>query len=198
MKLSRRRASQMVGSALLASALGAGILGCSKPKEETEPAEADTAKLAPIKIGILRSLSGTMAISETVLKDFMLMQVEELNDKGGLLGRKIEPVVVDPASNWPLFRRRRATCCSVRRYPVTVPDIAPSTTELPMNPVLATSETFICRGCYYILDLNRGAPNVPPGTAFDAIVANFRCPDCGTDRSNFRQYQADATLASSA
>ncbi len=59
-----------------------------------------------IKIGILHSLSGTMAISETILKDLMLMQVAELNAKGGLLGKQIEPVVVDPASNWPLFAEK--------------------------------------------------------------------------------------------
>ncbi len=59
-----------------------------------------------IKIGILHSLSGTMAISETILKDLMLMQVAEMNAKGGLLGKKIEPVVVDPASNWPLFAEK--------------------------------------------------------------------------------------------
>ena len=59
-----------------------------------------------IKIGILHSLSGTMAISETILKDLMLMEVAEMNAKGGLLGKKIEPVVVDPASNWPLFAEK--------------------------------------------------------------------------------------------
>src|ERR1700730_1732875 len=59
-----------------------------------------------IKIGILHSLSGTMAISETILKDLMLMEVADINAKGGLLGRKIEPVVVDPASNWPLFAEK--------------------------------------------------------------------------------------------
>ena len=59
-----------------------------------------------IKVGILHSLSGTMAISETILKDVMLMQIAELNAKGGLLGKKIEPVVVDPASNWPLFAEK--------------------------------------------------------------------------------------------
>src|SRR6202453_868390 len=59
-----------------------------------------------IKVGILHSLSGTMAISETILKDVMLMQIDELNAKGGLLGKKIEPVVVDPASNWPLFAEK--------------------------------------------------------------------------------------------
>ncbi|HEX4411866.1 MAG TPA: urea ABC transporter substrate-binding protein [Xanthobacteraceae bacterium] len=59
-----------------------------------------------IKIGILHSLSGTMAISETTLKDVMLMLIDEQNKKGGLLGKKLEAVVVDPASNWPLFAEK--------------------------------------------------------------------------------------------
>ena len=59
-----------------------------------------------IKIGILHSLSGTMAISETILKDQMMMQVAELNAHGGLLGKKVEAVVVDPASDWPLFAEK--------------------------------------------------------------------------------------------
>src|SRR3954453_20023944 len=56
-----------------------------------------------IKVGVLHSLSGTMAISETALKNTALMEIDEINAKGGLLGKKLEPVVVDPASNWPLF-----------------------------------------------------------------------------------------------
>ncbi len=59
-----------------------------------------------IKVGILHSLSGTMAISETTLKDVMLMLIEEQNKKGGVLGKKLEAVVVDPASNWPLFAEK--------------------------------------------------------------------------------------------
>ncbi|MET0048847.1 MAG: urea ABC transporter substrate-binding protein [Sedimenticola sp.] len=59
-----------------------------------------------IKVGILHSLSGTMAISETTLKDTMLMLIEEQNKKGGVLGKQLEPVVVDPASNWPLFAEK--------------------------------------------------------------------------------------------
>ena len=59
-----------------------------------------------IKVGILHSLSGTMAISETVLKDTVLMAIDEINAKGGLLGKKLEAVVVDPASNWPLFAEK--------------------------------------------------------------------------------------------
>lgn len=59
-----------------------------------------------IKVGVLHSLSGTMAISETTLKDTMLMLIEEQNKKGGVLGKKLEAVVVDPASNWPLFAEK--------------------------------------------------------------------------------------------
>jgi len=66
------------------------------------PAQAEET----IKVGILHSLSGTMAISETTLKDTMLMLIDEQNKKGGLLGKKLEPVVVDPASNWPLFAEK--------------------------------------------------------------------------------------------
>lgn len=59
-----------------------------------------------IKVGILHSLSGTMAISETSLKDVALMAIEEINANGGLLGKQLEPIVVDPASNWPLFAEK--------------------------------------------------------------------------------------------
>jgi urea transport system substrate-binding protein len=59
-----------------------------------------------IKVGVLHSLSGTMAISETTLKDAMLMLIEEQNKKGGVLGKQLEPVVVDPASDWPLFAEK--------------------------------------------------------------------------------------------
>src|SRR5881396_2565724 len=59
-----------------------------------------------IKVGILHSLSGTMAISETVLKDVALMTIDEINAKGGVMGKKLEPIVVDPASNWPLFAEK--------------------------------------------------------------------------------------------
>src|SRR5471030_691375 len=59
-----------------------------------------------IKVGIMHSLSGTMAISETPLKDIALMTIDEINAKVGVLGKKLEPVVVDPASNWPLFAEK--------------------------------------------------------------------------------------------
>ena len=60
----------------------------------------------PVKIGVLHSLSGTMAISEVSLRDVVLMAVEEINAKGGVVGRQIQPVVVDPASNWDLFAEK--------------------------------------------------------------------------------------------
>ena len=59
-----------------------------------------------VKVGVLHSLSGTMAISETSLRDVLLFTFDEINAKGGVMGKKIEPVVVDGASNWPLFAEK--------------------------------------------------------------------------------------------
>jgi urea transport system substrate-binding protein len=87
--LPRRHALKTVAAAMLA----AGALS---------PAFAQNT----IKVGVLHSLSGTMAISETVLKDTVLMAIDEINAKGGVMGKKLEPVVVDPASNWPLFAEK--------------------------------------------------------------------------------------------
>jgi len=82
---------------------------------------ASTSVLAQntIKVGVLHSLSGTMAISETVLKDVTLMAIEEINAKGGLLGKKLEPVVVDPASNWPLFAEKARQLLAQDKVAVT-------------------------------------------------------------------------------
>jgi len=106
----------------LAACCQVWLVGCSKdapPASDTKPAESTTAAASDspkpaatpattdtIKVGILHSLSGTMAISETSLRDVALMTIEEINAKGGLLGRKLEAVVVDPASNWPLFAEK--------------------------------------------------------------------------------------------
>jgi urea transport system substrate-binding protein len=89
---------QMKGT-FLTIPLACGLLACSA-------FSAGAAAEDTIKVGILHSLSGTMAISETTLKDTMLMLIEEQNKKGGVLGKKLEPVVVDPASNWPLFAEK--------------------------------------------------------------------------------------------
>ena len=72
-----------------------------------------------IKVGILHSLSGTMAISETALKETALMAIEEINKKGGVLGKKLEPVVVDPASNWPLFAEKARQLLAQDKVAVT-------------------------------------------------------------------------------
>jgi len=80
-------------TAILALILGIALAGVAQA--------ADT-----IKVGVLHSLSGTMAISETTLKDTILMLVEQQNEEGGLLGKQLEAVVVDPASNWPLFAEK--------------------------------------------------------------------------------------------
>ena len=74
--------------------------------EEAPPAKPKGKETGPIKVGILHSLSGTMAISETSLKDVALMTIDSINKAGGVLGRQLEPVVVDPASNWPLFAEK--------------------------------------------------------------------------------------------
>nr|WP_115853772.1 urea ABC transporter substrate-binding protein [Kushneria indalinina] len=92
-----------MGSLALSRPLLVGALlsaGAALGLSDDARAEADS---DPIRVGILHSLSGTMAISESTLKDEMLMLIEEQNEHGGLLGRKLEPVVVDPASDWPLF-----------------------------------------------------------------------------------------------
>jgi len=86
------------GKAIASMALAAALL----LPAAWSPAQAEDT----IKIGVLHSLSGTMAISETTLKDTVLMMVDDLNKHGGLLGKKVEAVVVDPASNWPLFAEK--------------------------------------------------------------------------------------------
>jgi urea transport system substrate-binding protein len=70
--------------------------------------KVSTAQQPTIKVGIRHALSGTMAISETTLKDTVLMLIEEQNKKGGLLGRKLEAVVVDPTSDWPKWTEKAA------------------------------------------------------------------------------------------
>ncbi len=84
--------------------LAAALTGCGGSGDAPESAAGPTGD--PIKVGVLHSLSGTMAISETTLKDTVLMMVAEQNAGGGLLGRPVEAVVVDPASDWPLFAER--------------------------------------------------------------------------------------------
>src|SRR5467141_910754 len=90
------RKRKLRGALAMAGAMAISAMLASAKAEDT------------IKVGVLHSLSGTMAISETTLKDTVLMMIDEQNKKGGLLGKKLEAVVVDPASNWPLFAEKAA------------------------------------------------------------------------------------------
>ncbi|WP_221409019.1 urea ABC transporter substrate-binding protein [Reichenbachiella versicolor] len=90
---------------VMIAAIGSVLISCSTPSKKTETKEAP-AETKTAKIGILHSLSGTMAISEVSLKDVVEMAVEEINADGGVLGMPIEPVVVDPASDWDLFAEK--------------------------------------------------------------------------------------------
>ena len=94
-------------AAIASVMMAAGIVGQAARAADT------------IKVGILHSLSGTMAISETTLKDTALMAIEEINAKGGVLGKKLEPVVVDPASNWPLFAEKARQLLTQDKVAVT-------------------------------------------------------------------------------
>jgi urea transport system substrate-binding protein len=97
---SAKSLAALSATALLASGLAAAAQDC------------------PIKVGVLHSLSGTMAISETTLKDTMLMLVAQQNEKGGLLGCELEAVVVDPASDWPLFAEKARELLTVHEVDV--------------------------------------------------------------------------------
>ncbi|MBM1813879.1 urea ABC transporter substrate-binding protein [Pseudosulfitobacter pseudonitzschiae] len=92
----------MLSGTIVAASLGSAVMAAD-----------DT-----IKVGVLHSLSGTMAISETTLKDTMLMLVEQQNAKGGLLGKQLEAVVVDPASDWPLFAEKARELLTVHNVDV--------------------------------------------------------------------------------
>lgn len=97
--------------------------GCGKgPASKPTGSAAATTPAAlgdSVKVGVLHSLSGTMAISETSLRDVVLMAVEEINDEGGVLGKTLEPVVVDPASDWPLFAEKAKELISEHNVAVT-------------------------------------------------------------------------------
>jgi urea transport system substrate-binding protein len=103
MHVSKLNLSRILGAATVAAGIAVSV-----------PAFAQQ----PIKVGVLHSLSGTMAISETTLKDTVLMMVDDINKKGGLLGRKVEAVVVDPASNWPLFAEKARELISKEKVDV--------------------------------------------------------------------------------
>jgi len=110
--LTRRGFGGLGAAAISLAAVGAAKTMVTAAEAQPAATPAPSAG-APIKVGILHSLSGTMAISETTLKDVMLMLIDQQNAKGGVLGRKLEAVVVDPASNWPLFAEKARGLLSV-------------------------------------------------------------------------------------
>ncbi len=115
-KLSRRGLGRFGAAVATIAAIGA-VKAATTPAAAQAPAGGQGS--GTIKVGILHSLSGTMAISETTLKDVMLMLIEQQNAKGGLLGKKLEAVVVDPASNWPLFAEKARQLISVDKCAAT-------------------------------------------------------------------------------
>jgi urea transport system substrate-binding protein len=101
------RRSFVKATALSVALASAGLLSFAAHAAET------------IKVGVLHSLSGTMAISETALKETVLMTIDEINKAGGVMGKKLEPVVVDPASNWPLFAEKARQLLTKDKVAVT-------------------------------------------------------------------------------
>lgn len=104
MKSNKPKYSFLLKSLSLLMLSASLLVSCSKAPEGGTEAKTDSTET--VKIGVLHSLSGTMAISEVSLKDVVEMAVEEINTTGGVLGKKIEPVVVDPASDWDLFAEK--------------------------------------------------------------------------------------------
>ena len=90
---------------LLSSTLALGAIATAAAAQDAD---------CPIKVGVLHSLSGTMAISETTLKEVMEMLVAQQNEKGGVLGCELEAVVVDPASDWPLYAEKARELLTVQ------------------------------------------------------------------------------------
>lgn len=95
------------------------VLTSCGPKKEKKTGEATSVPSETIKVGILHSLSGTMAISEVSLKDVVLMAIDEINTAGGVLGKKLEPVIVDPASDWDLFAEKAKELLTKDKVDVT-------------------------------------------------------------------------------
>ena len=146
---------------LLLRAAGAALGGALALGATAAFAADDT-----IKIGILHSLSGTMAISETTLKDVMLMLIDEQNKKGGVLGKKLEAVVVDPASNWPLFAEKAKELIEKDKVSVVFgcwtsvsrKSVLPVFKELELDPVLSRAIRGRGIGAQRLLHRRRAQP----------------------------------------
>ena len=101
---------KLVIKSVMAAVIGCSVLGfnssCSSNKSSDKVASTDTSNDSIVEIGILHSLSGTMAISEVSLRDVLLMGIDEINANGGVLGKTVVPKIVDPASDWDLFAEK--------------------------------------------------------------------------------------------
>ena len=106
-KFSQKIRKRITGAITLTLIAGLLLTGCSSSQTSTETGKSATPDSGDtIKVGILHSLSGTMAISEVSVKDAEMLAIEEINAAGGVLGKKIEPIIEDGASNWPNFAEK--------------------------------------------------------------------------------------------
>ena len=145
-----------------------------------------------IKIGVLHSLSGTMAISETTLKDVMLMLIAEQNKKGGLLGKKLEAAVVDPASNWPLFAEKTRQLLSADKCAavfgcwtsVSRKSVLPVFEEL--NGILFYPVQYEGQECSRNVFYTGAAPNQQAIPAVDYLMSQEKVEALGSGRHRLR------------
>ena len=145
-----------------------------------------------IKVGVLHSLSGTMAISETTLKDVMLMLIEEQNKKGGLLGKKLEAVVVDPASDWPLFAEKARELIAVNKV-AAVFGCWTSVSRKSVLPVFKELNSILFYPVQYEGEESErnvfytgAAPNQQAIPAVDYLMANEKVEALGAGRHRLR------------
>ncbi|WAM31449.1 transporter substrate-binding protein [Caldicellulosiruptor naganoensis] len=104
MRKSNKMLVKMLSLLLVIVMVVSVLYGCKKSSSSSESKKEKSEET--IKVGILHSLSGTMSISEVSLKDAELMAIEEINNNGGVLGKKLEPIVEDGASDWPTFAEK--------------------------------------------------------------------------------------------
>jgi urea transport system substrate-binding protein len=117
--LRSKRSHVLVGAVAMLALVGAACGSKTSDTSSSGGASAATDSGSTIKVGILHSLSGTMAISEVSVRDAELLAIEEINAKGGVLGKKIEPKVEDGASDWPTFAEKAQKLISVDKVATT-------------------------------------------------------------------------------
>src|SRR6187431_1727844 len=106
MPILRSRKSHRWSLWLMTVAIAMVFVACSSDSKSTDSSSSGSGSGDTIKVGVLHSLSGTMAVSEVSVKDAELLAIEEINASGGVLGKKLEPVIEDGASDWPTFAEK--------------------------------------------------------------------------------------------